>query len=77
MLASHIENARQIGLFRYLRLCEFVRHNTNGPTNLYAVVYDWRRDEHDFPSFLVTRTYKRFMHAPPSPMLLRLIPNNP
>ena len=31
-------------------------------------MYDRRRIEQDFPSFRVTRTYKRFMHAPPPPV---------
>jgi hypothetical protein len=31
-------------------------------------VYDRRRIERDFPSFRVTRIYKRFMHAPPLPV---------
>jgi SAM-dependent methyltransferase len=64
-LAAHLSNAMKIGLFRYLRLSEFVHHNTDGPANPYAVVYDRRRVERDFPSFRVTRIYKRFMHAPP------------
>ncbi len=60
MLAAHLSNAERIGLLRYL-------HLDDGPTNPYAVVYDPRRVEYDFPSFQVTRTYKRFMHAPPLP----------
>jgi len=68
MLAAHLANARQQGLFRYLRLAEFTHHNTDGPANPYAVVYDRQRLERDFPSFRVTRTYKRFMHAPPLPV---------
>jgi SAM-dependent methyltransferase len=32
------------------------------------LVYDRRRVGRDFPSFRVTRTYKRFMHAPPLPV---------
>lgn len=68
MLASHLSNAVKMGLFRYLRLDEFVHHNTDGPTNPYALVYDRRRVEQDFPSFRVTRIYKRFMHAPPLPV---------
>jgi SAM-dependent methyltransferase len=67
-LAAHVDNARNIGLFRYLHLDEFVHHNTDGPANPYAVVYDRRRLEQDFPSFRVTRMYKRFMHAPPLPI---------
>jgi len=68
MLAGHLANARRMGLFRYLRLNEFVHHNTDGPANPYALVYDRRRIERDFPSFRVTRTYKRHMHAPPFPV---------
>ena len=68
MLAAHLGNATKTGLFRYLRLDEFVHRNTDGPTNPYALVYDRRRVERDFPSFRVTRTYKRFMHAPPLPV---------
>jgi SAM-dependent methyltransferase len=68
MLGAHVENARRIGLGRYLRLNEFTHYNTDGPGNPYALVYDRRRIERDFPSFRVTRTYKRFMHAPPLPV---------
>jgi SAM-dependent methyltransferase len=67
-LAAHLGNAETMGLFRYLRLDEFVHHNTDGPANPYALVYDRRRIMQDFPSFRVTRTYKRFMHAPPLPV---------
>jgi SAM-dependent methyltransferase len=67
-LAAHLDNAKKTGLFRYLHLGEFVHHNTDGPDNPYAVVYDRRRVERDFPSFRVMRTYKRFMHAPPLPV---------
>jgi SAM-dependent methyltransferase len=68
VLTAHLDNAKKMGLFRYLRLDEFVHHNTDGPTNPYALVYDRRRVERDFPSFRVTRAYKRFMHAPPLPV---------
>jgi SAM-dependent methyltransferase len=68
MLAAHLSNAEKVGLFRYLRMEEFVHHNTDGPANPYALVYDRRRIERDFPSFRVVRIYKRFMHAPPLPV---------
>lgn len=68
MLATHLENAARIGLMRYLRLAEFVHYNTDGPDNPYALVYDRRRVERDFPSFEIKRAYKRFMHAPPLPV---------
>jgi SAM-dependent methyltransferase len=68
MLSTHLDNAMKMGLFRYLRLDEFVHHNTDGPANPYALVYDRGRIEQDFPSFRIARTYKRFMHAPPLPV---------
>lgn len=68
MLRAHLGNVRELGLFRYLRLEEFVHHNTDGPANPYAVVYDRKRVQRDFPSFQVARVYKRFMHAPPLPV---------
>jgi SAM-dependent methyltransferase len=68
MLAAHLANARKVGLFRYLRLSEFVHYNTDGPANPYALVYDRRRVQRDFPLFRVVRIYKRFMHAPPLPV---------
>jgi SAM-dependent methyltransferase len=66
--AYPLAHARDQGLARYLRLEDFVHRNTDGPANPYALVYDRRRIERDFPSFRVTRTYKRFMHAPPLPV---------
>jgi SAM-dependent methyltransferase len=68
LLAAHLGNAEKIGLIRYLRLKNFIHHNTDGPYNPYALVYDRSRIERSFPSFAVTRTYKRFMHAPPLPV---------
>jgi SAM-dependent methyltransferase len=68
MLATHLDNATKMGLFHYLQLTEFVHHNTDGPANPYALVYDRKRVEDDFPDFRVVRTYKRFMHAPPLPV---------
>ena len=68
MLGAHLANAQRLGLRRYLRLKEFTHYNTDGPANPYALVYDRGRIERDFPSFRVTRTYKRFMHAPPLPV---------
>lgn len=67
-LAGHLDNAAKLGLGRYLRLKEFTHYNTDGPSNPYALVYDRKRIEQDFPSFQVTRTYKRYMHAPPLPV---------
>ncbi len=68
MLGGHLDNATKFGLSGYLRLRRFTHYNTDGPANPYALVYDRRRIGQDFPSFRITRTYKRFMHAPPLPV---------
>jgi SAM-dependent methyltransferase len=66
--AAHLKNAREEGLFRYLRLNRFVHRSTDGPDNPYAKVYGLREVREDFPDFAVTRSYKQFMHAPPLPI---------
>jgi SAM-dependent methyltransferase len=66
--AAHVKNAREEGLFRYLRMDRFIHRSTDGPDNPYAKVYGMREVSQDFPDFVVTRAYKRFMHAPPLPV---------
>jgi ubiquinone/menaquinone biosynthesis C-methylase UbiE len=66
--AAHVKNAREEGLFRYLRMKRFIHRNTDGPYNPYAKVYGMREVREDFPDFRVTHAYKRFMHAPPLPI---------
>jgi SAM-dependent methyltransferase len=65
---QHLDNARALGLWQYLRMSNFIHRNTDGPLNPYAKVYDLRTVRADFPDFQVTRSYKRFMHAPPLPV---------
>jgi SAM-dependent methyltransferase len=70
--AQHLQQAREVGLLRYLRLSRFIHANTDGPQNPFSRVYDLQRVRRDFPSFRVIKAYKRFMHAPPLPV--RLLP---
>jgi SAM-dependent methyltransferase len=65
---QHLANARAMGLWRYLRMENFIHRNTDGPLNPYAKVYDLRTVRRDFPDFKVVRSYKRLMHAPPLPV---------
>lgn len=46
----------------------FVHRNTDGPLNPYARVYDPGEVAGTFDRFEITRSYKRFMHAPPLPV---------
>lgn len=64
----HLENVRTVGLFRYLRMKNFIHKNTDGPLNPYSKVYDLSAVAEDFPNFKVIRSYKQFMHAPPLPV---------
>ena len=68
IVGQHLALARQAGLGNYLRIENFIHRNTDGPLNPYAKVYDRSTIERDFPAFLLTRTYRRFMHAPPLPV---------
>jgi len=65
---EHLRNAKALGILNYLRLPTFIHANTDGPHNPYSKVYDLQRVQMDFPDFTVTRSYKRFMHAPPLPV---------
>jgi len=65
---QHLENARGIGLLKYLRLSTFIHSNTDGPLNPYSKVYDLKSVQADFPDFQIEDSYKRFMHAPPLPV---------
>lgn len=65
LLRAHVENARRLGLLRYLRMENFIHRNTDGPDNPFSRVYDLRRVRRDFPDFQVRDAEKRFMHAPP------------
>lgn len=65
---QHIENAKKVGLWRYLAMDEFIHRNTDGPLNPYAKVYDVHDAGVDFKDFEVTKSYQRFMYAPPLPV---------
>lgn len=65
IVAEHLENARRMGLAKYLSMRNFIHVNTDGPRNPYSKVYDLGAVREDFPEFDVTRSYKCFMHAPP------------
>ena len=68
LAGEHLANARKQGLGNYLKMSNFIHHNTDGPQNPYAKVYDLSRVRADFPDFDVERSYKDFMHAPPLPV---------
>lgn len=62
---QHLENARQMGLSKYLAMQNFIHASTDGPLNPYSKVYDSREIELDFAEFEIIETHKEFMHAPP------------
>lgn len=68
VLGQHLENARRMGVWNYLRMENFIHVNTDGPLNPYSKVYSRADIARDFPDFIIEKTYKRFMHAPPLPV---------
>jgi ubiquinone/menaquinone biosynthesis C-methylase UbiE len=68
MIAQHLNNARKVGLLRYLQMGNFIHRNTDGPLNPYSKVYDLKEVKRDFPNFVIIRSHKEFMHAPPLPV---------
>ena len=65
IVGGHLANARKEGLWRYLKMSNFIHRNTDGPLNSYSKVYDLAAVRRDFPDFDVERSYQDHMHAPP------------
>ncbi|HEV7698674.1 MAG TPA: class I SAM-dependent methyltransferase [Pyrinomonadaceae bacterium] len=65
---DHLDNAKKVGLGKYLTMQNFVNVSTDGPFNPYSKVYDRGEIERDFPAFDIVETHKEFMHAPPLPI---------
>ena len=68
IIGQHLENAREAGLFNYLRMENFIHRNTDGPLNPYSKVYDLDEVAKDFTDFRIVKAHKEFMHAPPLPV---------
>lgn len=68
LVGGHLANARREGLWRYLKMSNFIHRNTDGPENPYSKVYDLATVRVDFPAFQLERSYLDFMHAPPLPV---------
>lgn len=68
LIGQHIKNAKQTGLWNYLKMENFVHRNTDGALNPYSKVYDLTEVEKDFADFKIVKSYKRFMHSPPLPV---------
>jgi ubiquinone/menaquinone biosynthesis C-methylase UbiE len=65
---QHLANAKRQGLWRYLKMSNFIHRNTDGPENPYSKVYDLATVRADFPDFRIERSYQDHMHAPPLPV---------
>jgi ubiquinone/menaquinone biosynthesis C-methylase UbiE len=68
IIAGHIENAHKMGLWKYLKMSNFIHANTDGPSNPYSKVYDLSAVKRDFPGFALEKSYQDHMHAPPLPV---------
>lgn len=65
IFGQHLAQARQEGIWNYLKMRNFIHRNTDGAFNPYSKVYDIAEVEKDFPNFIITKTHQHFMHAPP------------
>ena len=70
IVGGHLANAREMGLWQYLKMSNFIHSNTDGPRNPYSKVYSLADMRRDFPDFEIVRSYQDFMHAPPLPARL-------
>ena len=68
IVGQHLKNAQAKGIWKYLKMDNFIHRNTDGPLNPYAKVYDLKEVEKDFSLFKIEKVYKKFMHAPPLPV---------
>jgi SAM-dependent methyltransferase len=55
----------KLGLLQYLRMRNFLHHNTDFAENPYSKVYDTATLRKDFPDFEVMRSYKRYLTCEP------------
>jgi SAM-dependent methyltransferase len=67
IVADHVDNARQVGLWRYLKMSNFIHRNTDGPHSPYSKVYSLGLVASDFRDFEIVSWHREFMHAPPLP----------
>ena len=65
---QHLRNARAMGLWRYLKMQNFIHRNTDGPLNPYSKVYSLRQVTEDFANLTLVKAYQVFMYAPPLPV---------
>lgn len=65
IVGQHVSSAREVGLFEYLKLNNFIHKNTDGPLNPYSKVYDLKTVRQDFSEFRILKSSKHLMHAPP------------
>lgn len=61
----HIAQAREKGIWNYLKMDNFINVNTDGPFNPYSKVYDVAEVKKDFANFKLIESHQDFMHAPP------------
>jgi ubiquinone/menaquinone biosynthesis C-methylase UbiE len=62
---NHLENAREKGIWNYLKMRNFIHVNTDGAFNPYSKIYDVAEVKKDFSEFSITESHQEFMHAPP------------
>ncbi|HMU30110.1 MAG TPA: class I SAM-dependent methyltransferase [Nitrospira sp.] len=74
LLAGHLQNAEEFGLWTYLQNPLFMMRNTDGPGNPYSKVYDAQDIAADFAEFRLENTRVHFLNERHLPVLKLLPP---
>ena len=64
----HVKQAKEQGLWTYLKMENFIHRNTDGPYNPYIRVHSVADVEKEVPDFRIEKVHKEFMWAPPLPV---------
>jgi len=62
---QHLAQAKEKGIWKYLKIENFIHANTDGPLNPYSKVYNLAQVKKDFTDFSIIESHQEFMHAPP------------
>lgn len=69
LLKDHLENAKNEGLFNYIRNPRFLYANTDGPKNPYSKVYNKKLVKQDFPELILENSHIHFLNQRHLPFL--------
>lgn len=63
VIVGHLSNIKKYGLLNYLKIRNFIHHNTDGPSNPFSRVYTIARVSKDFPQFMLEKSSVHFINT--------------